>query len=185
MARNQLNVVLTGFMGTGKSTVGRAIARQLGRNLVDTDRMIVAKHGPIATIFAEQGEDAFRTFEHEVAVELAGQRDLIISTGGRFLLDPENAAVLLQSGRAYCLVATVDEILDRTGRSARKRPLLNTPNPRQRIEQLMTERADGYGQFTQVSTSGLEPEEIATQIVHVHRLEEAQLHETPETTTCD
>jgi shikimate kinase len=87
------NVVLTGFMGTGKTTVGRLLAERLGYGFVDTDALIVARHGPIAEIFAGRGEGEFRRLEAEVAAELADRTGLVIATGGRMLLDHGNAEV--------------------------------------------------------------------------------------------
>ena len=88
------NVVLTGFMGTGKTTVGRLLADLLGYEFVDTDEVIEQRYGPIETIFRERGEDAFRTIEREVAGELAGADRRVISTGGRMMLDPVIAETL-------------------------------------------------------------------------------------------
>ncbi len=81
------NVVLTGFMATGKTTVGRLLAERLGYEFVDTDQLIEQRHGPIPAIFRESGEGEFRRLERSVADELAARRQLVISTGGRLLLD--------------------------------------------------------------------------------------------------
>ena len=83
--RHVRNVVLTGFMGTGKSTVGRLLAERLGYEFVDTDQLIVERYGPIPEIFATDGEAAFRAYEREVAGELAERQGLVIATGGRAL----------------------------------------------------------------------------------------------------
>jgi shikimate kinase len=155
------NIVLTGFMGTGKSTVGRRLAEQLGWPFVDTDALIEERHGPIPEIFAEHGEDRFRAIEREVAAEVAGRRATVVATGGRLLLDPENERVLGASGVVVCLTATVDELVDRLTDEADGRPLLRGTDPRQRIAELLAERAAGYGRFPQVDTGGVSPDEVA------------------------
>ena len=85
------NLILTGFMGTGKTTVGRLVARKLGREFVDTDLVIEERHGPIQEIFDRQGESAFRDIERTLAVELGQRKRLVIATGGRMLLDPRTS----------------------------------------------------------------------------------------------
>src|SRR4051794_41915154 len=82
------NVVLTGFMGTGKTTVGRLLADLLGYEFIDTDELIVAQHGPIDVIFRVRGEPAFRSLERDVAGALAERERLVISTGGRVRVGP-------------------------------------------------------------------------------------------------
>ena len=163
------NVVLTGFMGTGKTTVGRLLAAELGFELVDTDALIEERHGPIAEIFASRGEAAFRSIEREIAGELAGRTGLVIATGGRMLLDPANAAVLGAQGRVFCLVAAPEEVYARVSadRTPVERPLLAVPDPRRRIEELMAERAAGYGQFRQIPTDGRTPADVAAAILAV------------------
>lgn len=159
------NIVLTGFMGTGKSTVGRRLARRLGRRFVDTDAIIEERHGPIPVIFAEHGEDRFRAIEREVAAELAGERGLVVATGGRLLLDPANVATLGASGAVVCLVASVEELEARLVGGAAERPLLQGSDPRARIEELLAERAAGYARFPQVATDGLGPDEVADAVL--------------------
>ncbi len=161
------SIVLTGFMGTGKSTIGRLVAAQLGFDFVDTDVLIEERHGPIATIFARQGEDAFRSIEREIAAELAAARRLVVATGGRLMLDPANVASLGRNGRVYCLVATPEEILERvTGDSVRvERPLLAVADPFRRIVDLLAERGPDYRRFAQLDTTGRSPEVVAGDIV--------------------
>lgn len=162
------NLVLTGFMATGKSTVGRLVAQRLGWEFVDTDAVIEERHGPIPDIFAEQGEDAFRDLERQVAAELARRSHLVISTGGRMLLDPVNAEALSSTGTVVCLTATAEEILARvTEQQARdgvERPMLGD-DPAGRIGVLMAERADGYGRYRQLSTSGRPPEDVVDELL--------------------
>ncbi len=161
------NVVLTGFMGSGKTTVGRLVARELGWTFLDTDDVIVARHGSIEAIFAEQGEDAFRALEREVAAEVARSQHHVIATGGRMLLDPANADALTATGRVFCLVADADEIVRRLQADigGPVRPLLSGGDPAAAVARLLDERAAGYGQFEQVLTADRPPLDIATDII--------------------
>ncbi len=157
----RLNIVLTGFMGTGKSTVGKLLAAQLAYTFVDTDDWIVAQNGrSIPTIFREDGEATFRQLER-AAVEALAQRDgLVIATGGRLMLDEGNAALLMENGRVFCLVAEPEEIVARVG-GDEERPLLNVPDPAARIQELLDERREGYGRFPQISTTGKSATQVA------------------------
>jgi shikimate kinase len=160
------NIVLTGFMATGKSTIGRVLAERLGYVLVDTDTLIETRHGSIASIFADRGEPAFRDIEREVAAELGGGEGMVVSTGGRMMLDPANAASLGADGLVICLTASVDTIVDRLSVSGTAdRPLLAGPDLRERVTHLLEERGPSYAAFTQVVTDGKSPEEIVDEIV--------------------
>ena len=164
--RPEANIVLTGFMGTGKTTVGRVLAEALGFDFVDTDHLIENDNGPIPVIFAEQGEGSFRAIEHSVAVELSGRTSTVIATGGRLMLEPSNAAALSETGRVFCLNAPVDTIVERAlGDGTAHRPLLDGHDPVARITALLAERADAYGRFEQVETQNLAPQEIANEII--------------------
>lgn len=167
MSERWPNVVLTGFMGTGKSTVGKLLAARLCYQYIDTDGVIEDRHGPIPEIFAEEGEDAFRRYEHEVAIELAASDGCVISTGGRLMIDPANAQPLADSGYVFCLTASIDTIMHRVTRIAdpSRRPLLAGDNPRQRVQQLLDERSAGYARWTQIDTEGKTPAEVADEIV--------------------
>ena len=156
------NIVLTGFMGTGKSAVGRLLASRLGRSFVDTDAVIEGRHGPISDIFATHGEPAFRTMEREAAAELAGETDLVIATGGGMLVDAAVAEIL--GGRVFCLTAPPDEIVRRVRTGAPGRPLLQTPDPAVRIAELLDTRSAAYARFEQVDTQDLTPAEVADAI---------------------
>jgi shikimate kinase/quercetin dioxygenase-like cupin family protein len=162
---NRPNIILTGFMGTGKSTVGRIAASRLGFQFIDTDELIERTHGAITEIFATAGEAAFRRYEAEAAADLAEQSGLVISTGGRLLLDPENAARLTRTGRAFCLSATVDTLVDRLARSASTRPLLAGFDRRDRITALLNERGPGYARFEQIATDGRSPAGVVDELL--------------------
>lgn len=161
------NVVLTGFMGTGKTTVGRLLAVRLGYGFVDTDSVIETRHGPIPDIFETLGEEAFRAMERRVAEEIAADDSLVVSTGGRLMLDPTNAAVLGEQADVFCLSADVDEVIRRVTAAddAAQRPLLAGPDSEQRIRELLDERRGQYGQFIQIDTTGRSPDEVVTAIL--------------------
>ncbi len=164
--RPEANIVLTGFMGTGKTTVGRILAEVLGFDFVDTDQLIEADNGPIPVIFAEQGEDVFRAIEHDVAVDLAERRRTVIATGGRLMLDPSNAEALGETARVFCLTAPFGTILERVvGDGTAHRPLLDGHDPVARITALLTERAEAYGRFEQIETQNRAPQGIANEII--------------------
>lgn len=152
-------------MGTGKSTVGRRLAERLGHDFIDTDELIEARHGPIPQLFAEHGEARFREIEREVAAELAGRAGLVVSTGGRLLLDPANADALGAGALVVCLVASVDELVRRLADEADHRPLLAGGDPRARIEELLAERRAAYARFAQVDTEGRTPDEVADAVL--------------------
>ncbi len=164
--RPEHNLVLTGFMATGKTTVGYELAQKLDMEFVDTDELIESRHGPISRIFAERGEAAFRAIEREVARELGRRTGLVIATGGRMILDPDNFLALSRNGRIFCLVATPDEIHNRVinDESRKDRPLLQVDDPRQRIVELLTERHVDYGRFPQFVTDHAGPDAIADEV---------------------
>ena len=161
------NVVLTGFMGTGKSTVGRILADRLGRELVDTDAVVEERHGPIPAIFAERGEAAFREIERALAVELAARSGLVVSTGGRMLVDPDSADALSATGDVFCLTASTDTIVARLlADGVATRPMLaGVDDLRARVEALVLERAPAYARFTQVATDALAPADVAATLL--------------------
>jgi len=163
------NLVLTGFMGTGKTAVGRELALKLGMEFVDTDEVIETRHGPIAQIFEKQGEAAFRDMERELAKELGERKGLVIATGGRTMLDPANFQELSKNGRVFCLVATPETIHHRVAKddSRKERPLLQADDPRRRITELMAERAPDYDRFPQVVTDYGSPSTIADEVANL------------------
>jgi shikimate kinase len=160
------NVVLTGFMGTGKSTVGRLLAEHLGWTFVDTDALIESRHGAISEIFASRGEAAFRELERKVARELAQGSQMVIATGGRLMLDQQNAEVLGRRSRVFCLVASPADVLRRLGdEEGPERPLLAATDRVRRIIELLAERAAGYARFEQIDTEARTPAEIVADLV--------------------
>ncbi len=155
-------IILTGFMGTGKSQVGRLLAQRWGLRLVETDALIEEQEGTsIAQIFAQRGEGYFRDLETAILQDILGEERLVISTGGGMLLRPENLQLLRGAGPIICLQATPETILERTSGSA-ERPLLNQPDPLAEIKRLLSARAEAYQQADyQVDTDDLTLQQIA------------------------
>ena len=157
-------LVLTGFMGTGKTSVGQVVAEKLGREFVDMDVLIQAEEGmTISKIFETRGEAYFRAREAELCARLAARDNPVISTGGGTLVNPQNRA---QFGEAFviCLDAGTDDILDRLN-GALDRPLLRSPNPRQRIVELFDARREAYAQIEwHLDTTGKTVEQVADEI---------------------
>lgn len=156
------NIILTGFMGTGKTTVGKLLSSKLEREFVDTDQLIEERQDlKIPEIFAQFGETAFRKMETDIAKELGERERLIISTGGRLMLDPVNVAALSKNGRVFCLVATPQEILSRLeSDNNNRRPLLDVPNPSEQIVELLQQRKKGYQRFLKLATDDYQPSDI-------------------------
>ncbi len=142
------NIILVGFSGTGKSLVGREVARILGWKFVDTDAEIEATAGKVVQkIFAEEGEPTFRLMENRALKEACLRRGRVISTGGGAMADPENLGLMLRSGYVVCLDALPETIyrrLSRDGQSGAVRPLLNAPDPLERIKALKESRQRYY-----------------------------------------
>ncbi|MBF0574143.1 MAG: shikimate kinase [Desulfamplus sp.] len=171
------NIILTGFMGTGKTTVGKLLANMLEYKFVDTDELIMSRSlMTISEIFKSKGEAAFRQMERELALELSQQNRLVISTGGGMLLDSFNAEILEgkneQSseikGKIFSLFADVDEILTRVSSdSTIERPLLKVDNPKERITMLLQERKKSYERFIQIDTTRITPEEVCKIITNM------------------
>lgn len=169
------SIVLVGFMGCGKTTIGRALEKRLGYEFVDTDQLIESKSGmKIAGIFEKGGETLFRQLEGAVLQELSapGAPRRILSTGGGIVTRRRNRALLREMGFVVWLQAPVETILERTSRN-RDRPLLRNDDPRGTIERLLEERRPMYRAAAdlEVDTSGLDADEIACGI-----LESARYH---------
>lgn len=160
------NIVITGFMGTGKSTVAVLIARKFNRPFIDTDQEIEKRLGTsINDIFSRGQEQLFRESERVLLKELSEQTNLVIATGGGTLLSRSSLQLLEQSS-LFCLDASVDNLVQRLYNCA-SRPLLNHDNLRYDIENLLDDRRCNYQRIDQhISTDHLSPEEIATTIIN-------------------
>lgn len=162
------NLILTGFMGTGKTSVGRELARRLGRPFVDMDAEIEARAGkPIPHIFAQDGETSFRQMESALCKELSARQGLVIATGGGALVDPAIRAQMMSSGTVVCLTCDVEEILRRVTQTGNAdRPLLNVADPRAEIERLLEVRRQAYAAIPwQVDTTELSMAEVAESVM--------------------
>lgn len=167
------NIVLVGFMGSGKSTVGRELHHRLGYPWVDMDHEIERRVGKsVAAIFAQEGEDFFRKKETELLQELAEHREAhhIISTGGGVVMREENRALLKRIGFVVWLDAPFEIIHERTARN-RDRPLLRTENPAALIRTMLETREPCYhaASHMKIETAGLDSTEIATGIIESAR----------------
>ena len=164
------NIVLIGFMGTGKTSTGRVLAQKLGAAFLDLDQEIEREAGmAIPDKFAQKGEAYFRAREHEMVERVAGRRNVVISTGGGTVKDPRNVAALRENGVIVCLQADVETILERTA-SKGERPVLDKEdqgNRRLAIEKLIEERRELYRQADfSVDTSKLSPLQVVEEILH-------------------
>jgi shikimate kinase len=165
---SEQNIILTGFMGTGKSSLGRMLARRLDYRFIDTDTEIERRKGcTVADIFREEGEPAFRALETELVRELSQHQRLVIATGGGLVMNPTNVELLKAGGIIICLTAEPEEILARISRQKQVRPLLQETNPDAKIAQLLAQRAPVYAQFRQLATSGQSHEELIAQLLDI------------------
>ncbi|HTR44193.1 MAG TPA: shikimate kinase [Thermodesulfovibrionales bacterium] len=160
------NIVLTGFMGTGKTEVGRELSSLLGWRLVDVDEEIVKAEGmSINEIFSRFGEPRFREIETEAIRRICASRSVIISTGGGAVLRQENMDMLREGGVIVNLSATAGTILRRTSGTA-ERPLLRVENPLEKIRELLELRRPFYEKADiTIDTESWTPREIAEEIL--------------------
>lgn len=163
------NIIITGFMGTGKSTVGQLVAAELGRDFVDMDTLIEQREGrSIPQIFAQRGEAYFRQLEADLCHELSQQSGLVIATGGGALLPEANLRLLEQSGLVICLDCEPATLWQRIGHSD-NRPMLAEPDEGRfaRLAALLTQRAPAYDRIAlHLDVTNLSPEEATRQICH-------------------
>lgn len=144
------NLFLVGLMGAGKTTVGRALARKLNKRFIDSDHEIEARTGAsIPLIFEIEGEEGFRQREAEVIHDLTSQSGIVLATGGGAILREENRACLKERGTVIFLRASIDSILQRTSHD-KNRPLLQTANPRERLEELTRLREPLYREVADI-----------------------------------
>ena len=160
------NIILTGFMGTGKTEVGRELSHLLDLRLLDVDDEIEKAEGmSINDIFERFGEQRFRDIETEMIRKAAGNTSVIISTGGGAVLKQENMDILRKNGIIFCLTASPETILQRTSDNS-ERPLLRTGDPLKKINELLCFRKPYYEKADfMVHTEGKSPLQIAEEIV--------------------
>ena len=167
------NIVLIGFMASGKSSIGRELSQILSYPLIDTDNLVVQRAGKsIPQIFADEGEDCFRDHESAVLHALIDQKAVrhIIATGGGIIERPENRDLLRQLGYVVWLIVSPSEILRRTSRN-KERPLLNNDNPEDAINTLLDHRTPIYkaSAHEEIETDNLTFPEIATGVIESGR----------------
>ncbi len=162
------NIVLTGLMGSGKTTIGKLLAEKLNMNFIDTDELIIKKaKKPIKQIFAEDGEEFFRDMESEIIQEVSLQTNSVISTGGGAVLRDQNIENLKQNGILFHLYAPAEELFKRI-KDDTERPLIKTPNPAETLEKIQIAREYYYNKADyKIITSKKTPEEIIEEIINL------------------
>ena len=170
-----MNLILVGFMASGKTAVGRRLAQRLGYSFIDTDRYIEDQLGrTITQVFASEGEPYFRDLETRLARRLRALSNHIIATGGGMVVTPGNMALLKAAGKVIFLNADPEEIIKRLARDTR-RPLVQGQDVRERVTSLLPQRMPLYEQAHQsIATAGMSVNQVAGEILrHLNREEAA------------
>lgn len=164
------NLVLTGFMGTGKTTVGKKVAKVLGLKFVDTDLDVEKVTGmTVKNIFKKYGEVRFRSEEKAAVKRVAKEENQVIATGGGVVLDPENISALKQNGVVVCLTATPEVIFERIKRK-KSRPLLQVEDPLATIKQMLNDRQPFYtNAASSIDTSSRELNLVVADVVKIYK----------------
>ena len=172
--RHIRNLALCGFMGTGKTSVGRLVAQQLHFDFLDTDAVLEARAGKTITeVFATEGEPAFRELEKKVVHELEARRRTVISTGGGLVVNPENMESLKRHALVVCLWASPETIWSRV-KNQDHRPLLRDSEPLEKIRSLLAQRAPFYKQADVLLNTELRStRDVAQQVLHHFRIARA------------
>lgn len=166
------NIILTGFMGTGKTKVGSILAERLKVDFIDLDLRIEEMEGKtIPEIFSEKGEDYFRQAETRAIISALREKGRVISTGGGALIKETNRNLLNQGGILICLSASPEEIYKRVG-TDKGRPLLKGNDPLKVIRELLAERSQFYNNVPfSVSTDNKNPNEVVDEVISILRKE--------------
>jgi shikimate kinase len=175
-----MNIVLIGYRGTGKSTVGRVVASRLDRQIVSTDKEIVRRAGAsIPEIVAAHGWEYFRDLESAVCQDLSGRDNLVIDSGGGAILRPQNVYVFKQNGRLIWLTASVETIAARIGGDAQRPSLTGLKSHVEEIREVLSERTPKYQAAADVTiaTDGRSIEDVASAILT--QLQRAELGSRP------
>jgi shikimate kinase len=168
LMRSAMNIVLIGYRGTGKSTIGRILAAKLGRQLLSTDNEVIRRVGkPIPAIVAAHGWEYFRDEETAVCLDLAGRDNLVIDTGGGAVLRQQNVDVLKRNGRLFWLTASVDTIAARIGSDTQRPSLTGTKSHVEEIREVLNERMPKYAAAADhaIVTDGRSVEELTKTIL--------------------
>jgi shikimate kinase len=163
------SIALVGFMGTGKTTVGKMLARKLVKEFIELDAEIEKKAGKtISDIFRESGEEYFRQLEAETLKEIAGRKNFVIACGGGVVLKPENIFRLKQECVIVCLSAAPDVILQRVSGDRNIRPLLDVDGREKRIKELLEYRRPLYTRAADIAidTSGIDAPGVLKKILN-------------------
>ena len=160
------NIYLVGFMGSGKTSVGKEIAKIKRLNFYDTDSLIeLRERRTISDIFSENGEKYFRELEKNILKEISSKKNAVIACGGGIVMDEENIKIMKKTGVLIYLSASREKILKRISGSAH-RPLLNVPEPEKEISSLMKQREKFYAKADIIiNTSELSVKEVAEKIL--------------------
>ena len=171
----EINLYFVGFMGTGKTTVGRAVAQRMDFQLLDTDAEIERQSGrAVAEIFASEGEPAFRALERKFIETGHPSERCVVACGGGLVVQPGMLDLLKAKGVVICLHASVETILKRT-QGSRHRPLLDVENPLERIRTLYAQREQVYRQAgTMILTDGRTLNDIVSHVIRTYRHEAAE-----------
>jgi shikimate kinase len=171
-SRHPVNIALIGFMGTGKTSVGRLVAEQLHFEYLDTDEMIQAGTGrSITDIFTKDGEPAFRALEEKAVEELSTRVKTVISTGGGLPVNLNNLNSLKTHALVVSLWSSPEKIWERV-RYQSHRPLLHDQNPQAKIRELLAARAPFYKKADVLLNTDLRSvREVVQQVIHQFRLE--------------
>jgi shikimate kinase len=161
-------LVLTGFMGCGKSTIGKRLAQVLGFQFIDTDLAIEQqKNRKIPEIFEKEGEALFRQYESDCLKHALSQSKIVVATGGGALVRQDNLDLALDEAVVIYLELDENELLQRVLFSPKERPLINVKNPAEKVHQLFEARRPFYEQAqVHVATGGLKPEEAVGAVIH-------------------
>ncbi len=162
------NIILVGFMGTGKTTVGQMVAERLGRPFIDMDTIIEERAGKkISDIFANEGEAHFRRLERDLVRELCRKWEQVIAPGGGIVLNPDNIRDFDETGMVICLLAEPEAILERVGKESH-RPLLETDDKARAVTDLLNKRRPFYHAIPQqIDTTHLSAAEVADRVIEL------------------
>jgi len=162
------NIALIGFMGTGKTSVGRALAIRLNKEFMRTDDLITESAGKsIPEIFKQDGEPRFRELEIEVVKKISNKKGIIIDCGGGVILNRINIDNLKKNSRIILLTASPEAILERVLKDGEQRPLLETQDKLERIKQLLSLREHLYKRSAdfEIDTSNLDVDQVVDEIL--------------------
>lgn len=164
------NLYLIGFMGVGKSVIGRRMAAALGFRFIDSDRAIEKLQGKkIPEIFEEEGEAAFRSYEREFIEQGHPPHNCVVSCGGGLAVQPGMMDLLKKKGVVLCLFASAESIVERTSRN-KNRPLLNVEDPEKRVRELLAEREPVYMQSSAcITTEGRTIPEVVRHLLRTYQ----------------